>query len=242
MSANKRMFSKDVVESDKFLDLPFNSQLLYFHLGINGDLRGFVEPKRVIRMVGLKPEDLRPLVENGFVLLFDGGVIVITHWKVNNNLREDREAETRFLEEFERLGCSNSEYQLLEYSRSTPVQLPPRIGKDRIGKDRIDNICAPSLLEFTNKFNELFNKSYRPTKGREQKLKGRLKSFSMEQIMVALENMAKDKFYGGTNDRGWIADPDFLLRNDEQIDRFLNHEKKKKLVSVDLNTGEEIYD
>jgi hypothetical protein len=102
-------------------------------------------------------------------------------------------------------------------------------------------VYVPALINFMNRFNELFNKNYKPTKGRNQKLKGRLKTFTMEQVMVALENMAKDKFYSGDNDRSWVADPEFFLRNDEQIDKFLNHEKKRKLTSVNLNTGEEVY-
>jgi hypothetical protein len=107
----------------------------------------------------------------------------------------------------------------------------------------IINTYAPTLLELINKFNELFDKHYRLTKERERKLRQRLKTFSMEQIMVALENMAKDKFYSGENDRGWMADPEFFLKNDEQIDRFLNHEKKKRLTSIKMVNGEveEVY-
>ena len=32
--ANKRMFSIDVVDTDKFLDMPVSTQALYFHFGI----------------------------------------------------------------------------------------------------------------------------------------------------------------------------------------------------------------
>jgi hypothetical protein len=35
--ANKRMFSKEVTNSDEFLDMPLSSQALYFHLGMNAD-------------------------------------------------------------------------------------------------------------------------------------------------------------------------------------------------------------
>ena len=45
--ANRRMFSKDVVETDKFLNMPLTSQALYFHLGMEADDDGFVaSPKR----------------------------------------------------------------------------------------------------------------------------------------------------------------------------------------------------
>ena len=40
--ATKRMFSKDIVGSDAFQDMPHSSQLLYFHLGMEADDDGFV--------------------------------------------------------------------------------------------------------------------------------------------------------------------------------------------------------
>ena len=35
--AERRMFHRLVVESDKFLDLPIGAQALYFHLGMQAD-------------------------------------------------------------------------------------------------------------------------------------------------------------------------------------------------------------
>lgn len=35
--ANKRMFSIDVVDTDKFLDMPVSTQALYFHFGMRAD-------------------------------------------------------------------------------------------------------------------------------------------------------------------------------------------------------------
>lgn len=85
----------------------------------------------------------------------------------------------------------------------------------------IRNIYTP-LQEYLTAFNSKFNKSYKPTKGRELKLKLRLKSYSLEQILQALDGLSKSKFHMGENDRGWQADPDFLIRSEEQIDKFLN--------------------
>lgn len=90
------------------------------------------------------------------------------------------------------------------------------------------NLELPEVLE---KYIELVNsntgKSFRPTKGRGDKLKARLKNYSYDDLITALNNMYKNPFYKGKNDRGWIADPDFLIRSDEQVDRFLNIGEKK---------------
>lgn len=89
--AEKRMFSKKVVETDAFLDMPDSTQNLYFHLSINADDDGFVvNPKSLMRMLGKKEDDLRLLAQKEFIIPFRSGCIVIRHWCVNNNRRADR--------------------------------------------------------------------------------------------------------------------------------------------------------
>ena len=39
--ANKRMFSLSVVDTDKFLEMPISSRLLYYELGMRADDDGF---------------------------------------------------------------------------------------------------------------------------------------------------------------------------------------------------------
>jgi len=135
--ASKRMFSCDIIDRDNFYDLPFNSQLLYFHLGMKADVKGFIEPKKIIRTVGLKIEDLRPLVTEGFVIPFESGVVVITHWNVHNNVRETHEAPTQFVQESEGLLLSEEGvYRLQENYSSTTVELPQRLDEVRLDKIR----------------------------------------------------------------------------------------------------------
>lgn len=93
--AEKRMFAKSIIYSDKFLDMPIPAQLLYFHLAMQADDDGFVNsPKRIIRTIGVSEEDLQALIDNDYVIKFQTGVIVISHWKVHNTLRNDRRHET----------------------------------------------------------------------------------------------------------------------------------------------------
>lgn len=87
---------------------------------------------------------------------------------------------------------------------------------------------------YVDVFNKLFERQFRTTTGRERKLKARLKVFSMEQILKALENLSKSPWHRGVNDRGWQADPDFLIRSDEQVDKWLNKDmdEAKELASI----------
>lgn len=79
---------------------------------------------------------------------------------------------------------------------------------------------------FLAKFNTLFNKNHRYTVDNANRLKTRLKSFSFEEILEAVENLAKSDWHRGINDSGWVADPKFLLRNDAQVDKWLNEKPK----------------
>ena len=88
--AQRRMYHSDVVGSDRFLDLPAGAQLLYFHLGMQADDDGFVNcPKQICRKLKRPFKELRSLVDAGFLLDFDG-IIVIKHFRVANRLKSDR--------------------------------------------------------------------------------------------------------------------------------------------------------
>lgn len=102
--AKKRMFSIDIVGSDAFLDLPYSSQCLYFQLCMRADDDGFVgNPKTIQRIAGTKASDLELLVKKRFLLQFPSGVVVIKHWKINNQIQKDRYTPTVYTEEYQSL-------------------------------------------------------------------------------------------------------------------------------------------
>lgn len=103
-------------------------------------------------------------------------------------------------------------------------------------KERRINInTCPDGQAFINHFNtEAGEKSYTLTDTRKKLLSLRRKTFSLEQIQKAVTNMFSNDFYSGINDRKWVAAPDFILRNDEQIDKFLNISVKKKQEYIKL--------
>ena len=126
--ARRRMFSLDVVDTDRFLDMPSSTQALYFHLGMRADDDGFVaSPKRTTAMWGCSADDLNLLAAKGFVRPFESGVLVIVDWKKNNLLRPDRYTPTQFQKEKAQLG-------ILAVNQSTYQRVP----QDSIGKDSID--------------------------------------------------------------------------------------------------------
>lgn len=113
------MFSPEVVHQENFLEMPSESQALYFHLGLQADDQGFVSPKGVVRMVNANPDNLKVLIAKGFVIPFESGVVVITHWERNNFIRKDRFIPSIYQEELKLLDCSRKTYQRLTSGQPT---------------------------------------------------------------------------------------------------------------------------
>ena len=65
--AERRMFSKSVINSARFLRMPQTSRLLYYDLGRAADDDGIVEAFTVLRTTGAAEDDLRVLASRGFV-------------------------------------------------------------------------------------------------------------------------------------------------------------------------------
>jgi len=151
--AERRMFSKTIIDSDEFLDMPLSTQSLYFHLAMRADDEGFVNnPKKICRMIGSGQDELKLLVGKRFLLTFESGVVVIKHWLIHNMIRKDRAKETLYHDEKAQISLKENgvytesietlaiptvaERQPIDNQLSAQV----RLGKDRLGKVRIDKV------------------------------------------------------------------------------------------------------
>lgn len=143
--ANKRMFSKEIVGSDAFMDMPVSSQLLYFHLGMEADDDGFIgNPKKVSRSLGASDDDIKVLLSKKFVIIFESGVLVIKHHRMNNNWDKYNCKRTVYLEEFDQLFIKENKAYTLDKTQGIPIQTENRlktvfrIEENRIDKNRIE--------------------------------------------------------------------------------------------------------
>lgn len=95
---NRRMFSRDIVESDAFMSLSDGAKVLYFYLCMNADDDGFCNcPRKIMTSCGAKDDDMKLLIAKKFILWFDGaGISVIKHWRIHNYIRKDRYCETKY--------------------------------------------------------------------------------------------------------------------------------------------------
>ena len=170
--AERRMFSKSVIDSDMFLDMPLSAQALYFHLAMRADDDGFVNnPKKIQRMVGASDDDCKILVAKKFIIPFESGIVVIRHWKIHNYIQKDRYKETVYLDEkaqisTDRTGAYVSEPCPTCIQPVSKVDTQVSIGKESIDKDskgenktrRERRFTPPTLKEVSAYCRELNSK------------------------------------------------------------------------------------
>ena len=93
--AERRMFSKRIIESARFLRMPASSRLLYFDLGMRADDDGVVEAYTVIRATGATEDDFKILVAKNFLKILNEDLVsYITDWSENNRIRPDRKIDS----------------------------------------------------------------------------------------------------------------------------------------------------
>lgn len=150
------MFALDVIDTDRFCEMPISARLLYYELGMRGDDEGFVQnPKKIMLTTGTTADDLKILAAKGYVILFDSGVLVITHWRQNNFIQKDRFHETTCLAEKAQIQTTDSKiYELLPSGNKldtpcirTVSDLEAQIRLDKTRKE--EKARAPSSRRFT---------------------------------------------------------------------------------------------
>jgi len=168
--ANRRMFSKAITSSAKFLKMPPSTQTLYFHLGLNADDDGVVEGFNIMRMIGSTEDELKILVAKGYIIILNEDLVsYITDWKEHNLIRADRKVDSiykelllqvvndvKLIEHRTRADLKPKEIALKE-EKSCPmdVQLPTN-GQHRLVKDRLDKVSL-SKVKKDNIYTNIFN-------------------------------------------------------------------------------------
>lgn len=98
--ANRRMFHKDIITTDRFISMSPSSQALYFHLSMCADDEGFIGGVyRVTRSLNFRKSDLTRLIEEKYIKVFDSGVGYICDWTKHNHIRKDRFNPSIFINE-----------------------------------------------------------------------------------------------------------------------------------------------
>ena len=219
--ARRRMFSLDVVDTDSFLDMPATTQALYFHLGMRADDDGFVSsPKKILAFTNCASDDLKVLASKGFIIPFESGVVVITHWKQHNYIQSDRYRKTIYAKEHSQLELVGNIYKL-DTDSIQDVSEPE--AQYRLSKDIVrDKIEIEGEKERTNyqRIADLYNETcvsfprlQKLSDARKKAIKARLRQYSMEDFERLFQMAEASSFLKGQNTRNWSASFDWLIKD-----------------------------
>jgi len=172
--AERRMFSKSIIQSDAFLDMPLSSQALYFQLGMEADDDGFVNsPKRTQKLINANEDDLKLLLAKSFLIDMGDGIVVIKHWKMNNYIQKDRYRPTVYRDKIKLLytkengGYTLDKTQCIQSVSNLDTQVSigkVSIGKVSIGKDIKEDSKLEESFSPSKDFNSLIKEKYKDNK------------------------------------------------------------------------------
>lgn len=151
--AQRRMFSKTVTDSARFLRMPGSARLLYYDLGMAADDDGCAEGFTVLRITGGREEDLCLLEEKGFLRILNEDLVVyLLDWGENNRIRRDRYHRSRYRSLVEqvlgiRLETGEGSREALPVNRGT-AECPPNDSQPVTECQPVDNqtttVCLPT--------------------------------------------------------------------------------------------------
>lgn len=142
----RRMFSKRIISSGRFLKMPPSAQALYFHLAINADDDGVVEAHLIIKITDSKEDDYSILKIKRFIYqLNEDLVVVIVDWREHNLIRPDRKIDSIYkdvlkekMPDIKLIEPQIRADRIIKNNGTSNGQPMVSIGKDRIGEDSID--------------------------------------------------------------------------------------------------------
>ncbi|CNK89929.1 conserved phage C-terminal domain-containing protein [Streptococcus agalactiae] len=246
--AQRRMFSRKITETDRFLEMPLSSQALYFHLNMGADDEGFIDKAKTIqRTIGASDDDMKLLIAKGFLIPFDSGVVVIRHWRIHNYIQSDRFQSTLY----------QSEKVQLEYDKSKTASLKPignciqnvskmetqvRLSKGSLDKDSLTTYPTVSdneeedipYKEIISYLNEKANRNYRPNIQKNKTLiKARWsEGFRLDDFKHVIDTTVKD--WSGTKYEKYLR-PETLFGS--KFEGYLNQAPRIKTETIDGRLG-----
>ena len=235
--AERRMVSKTIMQTQKFLRLPLETQALYVHLVINSDDDGIVEAFPVVRMIGASEDSLGLLVIKQFIKpLNQDMVYFITDFNEQNKIRPDRHKPSIHRDlAIQQLGLEVDGSRLVEPGKvilelkedcqTIDGQVTDKclhsigkdsIGKDSIGKDSIGNIPYKEIIDYLN---SKTGKNYRDNVQKNRSLiKARWsEGYRLDDFKHVIDNMVKD--WSGTKYAKYLR-PETLFGT--KFDGYLN--------------------
>ena len=197
--AQRRMFSKKIVETDFFMEMSPTAKLLYFYLNMSADDDGFVGNPKTIKLIsGATDDDLKILIAKQFIIPFDSGVIVIKDWKIHNYIQKDRYNQTQYLEEKKQLIVEeNGTYtKCIQDVSSMDTQV--RLGKSKDKLSKYNNMSGKpdSVIpysEIISYLNEKTKRNFRNVEANKKLIRARWnEGYKLDDFKKVVDNKVAD--------------------------------------------------
>jgi hypothetical protein len=150
--AQRRMFSNRIANSAKFLQMPLESQVLYFHMILRADDDGIVESYPLLKLLGIAPDAFKVLLAKRFIeQLNEDQVVLINDWLEHNTIRADRKVDSIYLplllEKYPKalILAPKPRSDVEDNSKRLGGPSTDGLGKVRLGK--VNNIVANATLK-----------------------------------------------------------------------------------------------
>lgn len=198
------MFSKELIQSDKFFSMSIKSQLLYFHIGLLVDDDGFSNNYRMyMNVINADEENLYELQKQGYIYVFESGVLVVRDFLQSNQLRKDRYNETIYKDELSLINVRNKRYYINEKNMATiwqpddnqvatdglPLVNPDKIRLDKISVDKKSSDKDSRDVEVKDENHELKNNSENEDEEIKNNNPNKLSKESLEKILDKWNNL-----------------------------------------------------
>lgn len=231
------MISKTVTQTQRFLQMPLESQALYFHLIQNSDDDGVVEAFPIVRMIGANEDNLKLLNAKNFIRpLNDEMVYFIIDFFEQNQIKSNQYKPSRY----QSLLTNNETANNLRFKEKFKVGsnveqvLNPNISQDNISQDNIsqenesqEKIIEDRLVEskITSK-KDIYIYNFDPTQ-----------DFSKN---TKIEDLLGENYLTDLSDNEFITGLTYYCFN-RQADQYEINTLKKRLNTIDRKLLEKAY-
>lgn len=249
---NRRMISKTVTQTQRFLQMPLEAQALYFHLIQNSDDDGVVEAFPVVRMIGVSEDSLGLLIVKDFIRpLNEEMVYFITDFHEQNKVRADRKVNSVYIDLLKEVvpGIELTEpRQRTDRPKKTSentgqprdsrgtVEGQQNISKDKLSKDNISKGSGSSINNITGQnekivttsppFNQDFVNLY---KSFEQETGKPLSPIQQQELQYMLEDFSANVIHEALREAVAQGKANFAY-----IQAILKRWKQDNLLTVEL--------
>ncbi len=187
------MFSNRIANSARFLQMPAETQNLYFHLVLRADDDGVVESYPIMKLLGVGEDSFKVLLAKKYIRqLNEDQVIVIIDWLEHNVIRADRKVDSIYKhllpQEVKTIEAKPRSDVEDNSKRTGSGQSTDAISKVKLSKDKLIQDPAQSAGVLVGEIIKLFeeidpkNKTYYKNTNQRNACEFLLKEYGLEEV------------------------------------------------------------